>query len=48
MVLPDVKEKLNSIGLTVVTESPEYFAQQIKSDYEKVGKLIRDMGFHAQ
>ena len=48
MALPDVKEKLNSLGLIVVTESPEYFAQTIKSDYEKYGKLIQDIGLHAQ
>ena len=48
LTLPDVKEKLNSLGLIVVTESPEYFAQTIRSDYEKYGKLIRDIGLHAQ
>jgi tripartite-type tricarboxylate transporter receptor subunit TctC len=48
MALPDVKEKLNSLGLKVVTEPPEYFAQTIKSDYEKYGKLIRDIGLRAQ
>ncbi|OGA45360.1 MAG: hypothetical protein A3F74_05370 [Betaproteobacteria bacterium RIFCSPLOWO2_12_FULL_62_58] len=48
MALPDVKEKLNSLGLTVVTESPEYLAQTLKTDFEKVGKLIRDIGFRQQ
>lgn len=48
MSMPDVKEKLNSIGLTVVTESPEYFGQLLKSDYQKYGKLIRDIGFQPQ
>jgi tripartite-type tricarboxylate transporter receptor subunit TctC len=48
MSMPDVKEKLNAIGLTVVAESPEYFGQLLKSDYQKYGKLIRDIGFKPQ
>ena len=46
--LPDVKEKLVSAGLIVVTEPPEFFASTIKSDYAKYGKLIRDIGFQPQ
>lgn len=45
MSAPDVKEKLNSIGLTVVTESPEYFGQLLKSDYEKYRNLIKAINF---
>jgi len=48
MMMPDVKEKLNAIGLTVVAESPESFAQTLKSDYDKYGKLIRAIGFQPQ
>lgn len=48
MSMPDVKEKLNAIGLTVVAESAEYFGQLLKSDYQKYGKLIRDIGFKPQ
>ena len=48
MSMPDVKDKLNAIGLTVVTESPEYFGKLLKSDHEKYGKLIRDIGFKPQ
>lgn len=44
MALPEVKEKLHAAGLIVVVEPPEFFAQTIKSDYEKYGKLIRDIG----
>ena len=46
--LLDVKEKLAADGLIILTESPEYFAATIKSDYVKYGKLIRDIGFHSQ
>jgi len=45
---PDVAEKLSATGLTVVAESPEYFAQFLKSDYDKYGKLVKDIGFTPQ
>jgi tripartite-type tricarboxylate transporter receptor subunit TctC len=48
MSSPDVKEKMNVIGLTVVAESPESFAKTLKSDYEKYGKLIREIGLQPQ
>jgi len=42
---PDVREKLDSYGLEVHTESPEYFANVIRRDMEKWGKVARDIGF---
>jgi tripartite-type tricarboxylate transporter receptor subunit TctC len=48
MTAPDVREKLAIIGLTVVAESPEWFAQTLRSDYEKYGKLIRTIGLQPQ
>jgi tripartite-type tricarboxylate transporter receptor subunit TctC len=45
---PDVTSKLESAGLTVVAESPEYFADFLKRDYEKYGKLVKDIGFQPQ
>src|SRR5258706_2526779 len=45
---PEVSEKLTATGLSVVTESPEYFAQFLKSDYAKYGKLVKDIGFTPQ
>ena len=48
MQLPDVSDKLVSAGLIVVAESPEYFANVIRSDYAKYGKLVRDIGFTPQ
>jgi tripartite-type tricarboxylate transporter receptor subunit TctC len=44
----DVREKMNVIGLAVVAESPEFFVKTLKSDYEKYGKLIRDIGLQPQ
>jgi tripartite-type tricarboxylate transporter receptor subunit TctC len=48
MKLPDVSDKLVIAGLIVVTESPEYFGEIIRSDYAKYGKLTRDIGFQPQ
>jgi tripartite-type tricarboxylate transporter receptor subunit TctC len=41
----DVREKLDSYGLEFHTESPEYFANVIRRDFEKWGKVARDIGF---
>jgi len=41
----DVKEKLNKAGgLQPLATSPAEFATLIKSDYDKYGKLVRDIG----
>ena len=45
VVQPDVREKLDSYGLEVHTESPEFFANVISRDMEKWGKVARDIGF---
>jgi len=43
MKRPDVRAKLEQLGLDVWTESPEYFAKLMKSEYEKYGKVARDI-----
>jgi tripartite-type tricarboxylate transporter receptor subunit TctC len=48
MTAPEVKEKLLNIGLSVTAESPEAFAQTLKADYEKYGKLIKAIAFQPQ
>jgi len=48
MKLPDVAEKMTLAGLIIVTESPEFFGEMIRSDYAKYGKLTRDIGFQPQ
>ncbi len=45
MKQPDVREKLDTFGLEIHTESPEYFADVIRRDMEKWGKVARDIGF---
>ena len=48
MKAPDVSEKLIASGLIIVTESPDFFGEFIKSEYAKYGKLTRDIGFKPQ
>jgi tripartite-type tricarboxylate transporter receptor subunit TctC len=48
MNAPEVSEKLAGLGLIVVNESPEYFADLIRSDFAKYGKLVKDIGFQPQ
>ncbi len=43
MKLPDVRAKLEALGLDLWTESPEYFGALIKSEYDKYGKVAREI-----
>ncbi len=40
---PDVRAKLEGLGLDVWAESPEYLGDLMKSEYEKYGKVVRDI-----
>jgi len=40
---PDVRARLEELGLDVWTESPEYLRDLMKSEYEKYGKVARDI-----
>lgn len=40
---PDVRAKLEALGLDTWTESPEYFRDLMKSEYNKYGKVARDI-----
>jgi len=44
MKVPEIRKKLETLGLDVWTESPEYFAALMKSEYDKYGKVARDIG----
>ncbi len=48
MQQPDINAKLVTAGLIVANESPEWFDKFIKTEYEKYGKLVRDIGFKPQ
>jgi tripartite-type tricarboxylate transporter receptor subunit TctC len=45
MKQPEVAEKLAAAGLIISTESPQFFADVIRRDYDRYGKLARDIGF---
>lgn len=42
--MPDVRGKLELLGLDLWTESPEHFNALLKSEYDKYGKVARDIG----
>jgi tripartite-type tricarboxylate transporter receptor subunit TctC len=44
MKLPDVRARLELLGLEVWTESPEYLGALMKSEYDKYGKVAHDIG----
>ena len=46
--LPDVKERLNGIGMEVVASTPEQFAQTIKDDAVKFGRIIQSAGIRIE
>ncbi|MFT3801190.1 MAG: tripartite tricarboxylate transporter substrate binding protein [Burkholderiaceae bacterium] len=41
---PSVKERLAQQGLEAWATSPEQFAQRIRADYDKYGKVVRESG----
>jgi tripartite-type tricarboxylate transporter receptor subunit TctC len=45
---PEVSAKLGEAGLMVVANTPEQFAAQQKSDYEKRGQLIKAIGIQPE
>jgi tripartite-type tricarboxylate transporter receptor subunit TctC len=45
---PEIREVLQLGGLVPVRESPEFFGELIRRDFDKYGKLVRDIGFKPQ
>ena len=46
--LPDVQKTMGTLGLIPQTGSPEDFAKLLKSENEKFGKLVKDIGYQPQ
>jgi tripartite-type tricarboxylate transporter receptor subunit TctC len=44
MQQPDVRKRLETLGLDLWTESPEQFAALMKSEYDKYEKVAKDIG----
>jgi tripartite-type tricarboxylate transporter receptor subunit TctC len=48
MALPDIKERLATLGFDSIASSPEEFGEQIRADFEKWGKVIRAANIKAE
>ena len=42
--LPDVKERIEKVGLSVAYTDGETFRKQVREDHERFGKIIREAG----
>ena len=45
---PAVAEKLQNVGLVVVSESPQYFEKILRADFERYGQIVKAIGFQPQ
>ena len=48
MMLPDVREKMEAIGVESVNITPEQFAATMRADAEKWGKLVKELNIKAE
>ena len=48
VALPDVKQKLATLGFTPVASTSEAYAAQVKSDLETWGKVVQDLGMKVE
>ncbi len=46
--MPDVQQTMTSLGLIQIIESPAYFSDLIRNEYDKFGKLVKDSGYEPQ
>ncbi len=48
VALPDIKQRLDTMGFTAVASTPGAYAEQIRSDIETWGKVVKDLGIAVQ
>jgi tripartite-type tricarboxylate transporter receptor subunit TctC len=48
VALPEVKQRLDTLGFTPVASTPEAYAAQIRSDLETWGKVVQDLGMKVE
>lgn len=48
MVLPDITQKMNAIGIVPKTGTPEELTAMLISNSEKIGKLMKEIGIEAR
>jgi tripartite-type tricarboxylate transporter receptor subunit TctC len=44
----EIRELWTSQGMAVVTNTPEQFAQRIRADFEKYGRIVKAVGIRAE
>ena len=47
VAMPDIKERLESLGFAPVANTPQEFDQRLKTEMEKWGKVVRDANIRA-
>jgi tripartite-type tricarboxylate transporter receptor subunit TctC len=40
--LPEIRERLSSLGLTAQSSTPREFADLLRSEHEKVGRSVKE------
>ncbi len=48
MNTPDIRDKASTLGLDLHIEPPEFFTKTLRDDFDKWGRLARDIGFKPQ
>ena len=48
MSLPEVKAKMDSIGVETATSTPQEFGKILRRDADRYGKLIKELGIHGE
>ena len=48
MALPDVKAKMEAIGVEPVNETPEQFAATLRADAQKWGRLVKELNIKSE
>ncbi len=48
MSQPEFREKMVTMALDVIPESPDYFAKYIRADHARYGKIAKEIGLKQQ
>ena len=48
MALPDVREKLDTLGFVTVANTPDQFAARLKAEFDKWEKVIKAAGIKVE
>lgn len=46
--MPDVQQTMQTLGLIQIIESPDYFSNLIRTEYEKFGRLVKEIDYQPQ